>query len=812
MLADLRLAGRSLLKSPRFSAVVIVTFALCIGANTALFSVVRSVLLRPLPYAEPERLVHLWMENRASGNRADAASWPLASHWRERGTSLAAIAGYTTSTAYNLTGDGEPARLAGTIVSARFFETLGVSPALGRTFTDVEQTPGQDAVVILGHRFWQSRYAGDPAVVGREMTLNGAKRTVVGVMPAGFEFPGRTDIYLPVAASPQQIESPRANFLLWLGRLKPGVAIATAQAELSAAQPAFWERFPDFKHQGVHVAGLHEWSVREVRRALWILLGAVFCVLLIGCANLANLLLVRGLARRHELAVHVALGASPGRLTRRILAESLLLSLTGGAAGALLGVYGVDLIRLIAGEALPRADQLAVDAPVLWATGGAAVLCGVFFGFAPAWQAGRVAPQEALKDGARGASGSRVSRRLRSLLVIGQSALAFLLLFGAGLLLRSLWKLAAVDTGLRGENLISIAVALPRAHYDTLPKLAAFQEQALEQLRAVPGVDSAAFTTFILLNRLHGSARLTLEGGAGDPAARLEATIDIVSAGYFATMGVPLVAGRAFDATDRPDGPLAVIVNETLARTQWPGRDPLGQRFLLGEPPAPGARDANGQPILPRWLTVVGIVRDLHRDGPDRPVRRQLFLAASQNPPLNFRFVVRTTQPAPAIAASLRAAIWSVDRNLPLPIVEPLEVMLERPTASRRLNLWLFGSFAGLALLLASLGLYGVMAYSVGQRTVEFGIRLALGARGRELERLVLADGVVLVGAGIALGGAASLGLGRLAESLLYGVGTLDWAALAAALLVLLAAALAACWLPARRAARVDPMVALRAE
>jgi len=808
---DLHLALRALRKTPGFTTVALLTLALCIGVNTALFSVVRSVLLRPLPYADPGRLVHVWMDNRASGNRADAVSWPMLNHWRERGGGFASITGYTTSTAYNLTGDGEPARLAGAVVADKFFETLGVPALHGRWFTDAEQSPGQDAVVILAHGFWQRRYAGDPAVVGRDITLNGAKRTVVGVMPPGFDFPARTDIFLPVASPPAQRESARANFLLAFARLKPGVALPTAQAELDAAQPSYWERFPDFKQQGAHVASLQDWAVRDVRMALWILLGAAGCVLLIGCANLANLLLVRGLGRRHEFAVHVALGASRARLVRRVLAESLFLSTAGGALGALVGVYGVDLIRRIAGEALPRADSIQIEPWVLGATTGVALLCGLVFGLAPAWQATRVLPQDALKDGARGASSGRSARNLRAGLVLGQSAVAFVLLFGATLFLRSLWKISQVDAGLRGDNLISIAVALPRAQYDTPAKLAAFHARTLEQLAAVPGVQATGLTTFILLNRLHSSAPATLENAATNPGARPVATIDTVSHGYFSTMGVPLVAGRSFDSTEGLDAPLSVIVNETLARALAPGRDPLGQRFLLGNPPAPGARDASGQPIQPRWLTVVGVVRDLHRDGPERPVRPQLFLSAVQAPPMNFRFVVRIGQPVALAAASLRAAIWSADKNLPLPIVEPVNVMLERPTAPRRLNLWLLGSFAGLALLLAALGLYGVMAYSVGQRTGEFGIRLALGADAGALQRLVLSQGAALAGGGILAGLLASLALGRVAASQLYGITATDWPALLSALAVLLLAAVLACWLPARRAAKVDPLVALRA-
>jgi predicted permease len=805
-------ALRQLARSPGFTTVALLTLALAIGANTALFSVVRGVILRPLPYAQPDRLVYLWMDNPGTQLADDVTSWPMFLHWRKHGTSLAQSAVYNTTTAFNYTGDGEPERLSGTLSGDMFLETLGVVPMLGRGFSREEMEPGKDFVAIIGHGFWQRRFAGDPGVLGRQIQINGRPRTIIGVMPADFTFYEKDDLLIPLAASPEARAATRNYSFPAIGRLKPGVTLAQAQAELSAAQPAYWEQVPESRNFGVKVSGMHGWQVREVRTALWVLLGAVGCVLLIGCANLANLLLARGLARRREIAVRLALGASRLAIARQLLGESLLLACGGGLLGVLVGAWSVQGIKILGASYLPRLHLIQVDVPVLAVSAVAAVLCGLAFGVAPAWQASRCDPQDALRDGARGATTSRSTQLTRSTLIIAQAGLAVVLLVGAGLLLRSFWKLSQVDTGLNGENLTVMPVALPGAKYDSPAKVAAFQERALEHLAAAPGVEAASLTTFIVLNRLHSTAIFTLEGRTwGVDERRPEVAIDHISPGYFATMRIPLADGRAFTASDREGSPRVAIINESMARAFWPGRSAVGQRFLLGNLPAPGSRDARGELIVPNWLTIVGVVRDTRRQGAEQPVRIETFLPMAQLPRPNFRFVVRSPLPASTLAAALRAAIWSVDKDLPLPFIDPVSKSLDAATAQRRLNLWLVSAFAGLALLLAALGLYGVMSHSVGQRRGEFGIRLALGASPGDLRRLVLGHGVRLLGAGLFAGVITSIAMARVVESLLFGIPAHDATTYAAVCVVLTAAGLVACWLPARSAAQTDPMVALRA-
>lgn len=804
---------RSLLRTPGFTCVALLTLALCLGANTALFSVVRGVLLRPLPYAEPDRLVYLWMDNPGTQLADDVTSPPMFLHWRKSGTALAHAAIYQTTTAFNLTGDGEPERLSGTIAGDQFLETLGVTPLLGRNFSAAEQTPGNDQVILLGYQFWQRRFAGDTAILGRQITVNGRPRTVIGVMPPSFFFYEKDDLLIPLALPPEAATATRNYSFPAIARLRPGVSISQAQAELSAAQPAYWAQVPEAKNFGVKVAPLHGWQVRDVRSALWVLLGAVACVLLIGCANLANLLLARGLARRRELAIRLSLGATRLAVARQLVAESLLLALAGGALGLLVGAWGVSGIKLLGAAYLPRPELIQLDLPVLLASAALTLLCGIACGLAPAFQAGRADPQEALRNGARGATTDRSTRLARSTLIVAQAALAVVLLVGAGLLLRSFWKLSQVDTGLDPAGLTVVPVALPPAKYDSPAKIAAFHQQSLEKLAAAPGVDSAALTTFVLLNRLHSSAIFTLEHRTWSPDERRpEVTIDSVSPDYFRTLGVPLVAGRDFTPFDREGSERVVLVNESFARAHFPAGDALGRRFLLGNLPAPGAVDRQGRPLTANWLTIVGIVRDLRRSGPEQPTRIECYLPMAQSPRFAYRYLIRSSLSTAALAPSLRAAIWSVDRDLPLPYIDPAAKSFDALTAQRRLNLWLVGAFATIALLLAALGLYGVMAYSVNQRTGEFGIRLALGATPAALHRLVLSQGTRLLALGLALGLAASFALSRVVASLLFHVPAHDTLTYAAVCLLLLSAGLLACYLPARRAARTDPISALRTE
>lgn len=812
MMNDLRFALRQLLKAPGFTLVALLTLALGIGANTAIFSLVNAVVLRPLPYPRPAELVLVWNNNTIEKINDDITSWPTFNDWRTQNRTFAVMAGYSPGNA-NLTGQGEPEQVPTCNVGDHFFETLGIAALRGRWFTAEEQVEGKDGVVVLGHALWQRRFGGDESILGRDIQVNGRPRTVVGIMPPGFAFPARAQLYVPIAPSEQLRNSRNSFWLPVLGRLKPGVTVEQAQADLTTINNAIIAANPGQAGYDVNVVGMHAYVVRNVRSALWILLGAVGCVLLIGCANLANLLLARGVARRREIAVRLALGASRARIVRQLLIESVLLALAGGALGVVGGTWGLQLIKVLGAGYLPRLDTIHTDATVLAATAFAAIACGIGFGLVPAWQASHTDPHDALKEGGRGASASRGTQLTRATLVVAQASLAVVLLIGAGLLLRSFWKLQQVNTGLRGDELISVPLSLPRAKYADGPTTAAFHAQLLERVSALPGVQSAGLTTSILMDRLHNSGIFTPEGRAFAPnERRAELPIDSASGSYFATMGIPLVEGRTFNTSDVLGGSRVAIINETMARNWWPDQSPIGRRFLFGNPPAPDAKDANGQPVTPNWITVVGVVKDTRRLGPDSPVRIESWLPVGQRPARSIQLVVRTALPVDTMARTLRETIWSIDRDLPVPRIEPVADILSEQTAQRRLNLALIGAFAVLALVLAALGLYGVMAYSVTQRTGEFGIRLALGAAPADVQRLVLVHALRLVASGLGLGVAISFAVGAWVESLLYGVSARDAATYVGVVAVLGTAALLAAWLPARRAARVDPMVALRAE
>lgn len=812
MTADLRFAVRSLLKAPGLTTLALLTLALGIGANTAIFSIVNAVILQPLPYPRPNEVVLVWNNNTNEKISDDITSWPTFTDWRTGNKTFSGMAGYSPGLA-NLTGNGEPEQVASTSAGDGFFEVLGIPPLRGRWFTDAEQAEGKDGVAIISHALWQRRFGGDEMVLGRDVQVNGRPRTIIGIMPPGFAFPARTELYVPIAPSEQLRNSRNSFWLPVVGRLKTGVSLQQAQADLTTINNAVIAANPNQAGYDVNVVGLHGYMVRNVRTALWVLFGAVGCVLLIACANLANLLLARGISRRREIAVRLALGASRARIIRQLLVESVVLAAGGGALGILVGTWGVQLVKVLGAGYLPRLDAIQTDPTVLALTAAAAVLCGLGFGMAPAWQAGRTDPNEALKDGGRGASASRSTQRARVTLVVAQAALAVVLLVGAGLLLRSFWKLQQVNTGLQGNDLVSVPLSLPRAKYADGAAAAAFHTRLLERIGALPGVQSAAITTSILMERLHNSSIFTVEGRPFGPNdRRAELPIDSASGSYFATMGVPLVEGRAFNASDVAGGNRVAIINETMARTWWPGQSALGRRFIFGNPPAPDARDANGQPVAANWLTVVGVVKDTRRLGPDAPVRIESWVPIGQRPARSFHLIVRTALPAAVMARTLREAIWSIDRDLPVPKVEPVTDLLGGQTAQRRLNLGLLAAFASLALVLAALGLYGVMAYAVSQRTGEFGVRLALGAAPGDVQRLVLAQGARLTATGLAIGILVSLAFASVLESLLYGVPTRDPFTYLAVVGVLGTASLLAAWLPARRAARVNPIEALRSE
>ena len=804
LLQDLRYGLRVLWKTPGFTAVAVLALALGIGANTAIFSVVNGVLLRPLPFAEPERLVMVWMDNRVLGLREDLNSYPNYVAWRDESQAFEHLAAFT-STSPTLTSErGEPERLQGVSATANFFGVLRAQPALGRLFTAEEEAEGKDAVVVIGHGLWRRRFGGQPGIVGQQITLNGRGRTVVGVMPQGFRFPGEAEVWVPLAPTASMRAQRQSFWLSMVGRLRPGATVERAQAELSAVAARMEKEFPDSNQGfGAYVVSLHQQVVGRVSTALWVLLGAVGFVLLIACANVANLLLARAAAREREIAIRRALGAGRARLVRQFLTESVLLSLVGGGVGLLLAFWGVDALIALGPSDLPRLDQVGMDGRVLLWTVGISVATGLLFGLAPALQASQADLNESLKEGGRGGGEGARGRRVRNALVVAEVALALVLLAGAGLMIKSFLRLQEVNLGFNPERVLSMRVQLSGTNYRESARAVAFYEQLIERIEATPGVQAAAAIGTVFLSSTPNSAWFSVEGRpAPPPNERIEVPIDPVTPNYFQAMGVPLLKGRAFDARDREGAPEVAIVNETFARRFFPGEEVLGKRFKFGPPESEDP-----------WMTIVGVVGDTRRTGFDTAVRPETYLPHAQSPSRGMMLVVRSTAADPsALANAVRGAVASLDREVPVFQVRTMDELLSGLMAQRRLNMLLLAIFAGVALLLAAVGIFGVMNYAVSQRTHEIGLRMALGAQARDILKMVVGQGMALVLAGLVLGLAGALALTRLMSSMLYGVSATDPATYAGIAVLLMAVAFLACYLPARRATKVDPMVALRYE
>ncbi|HJQ32684.1 MAG TPA: ABC transporter permease [Pyrinomonadaceae bacterium] len=798
LLQDVRYAVRRLLKSPGFAAVAVVALALGIGANTAIFSVVNSVLLRPLPYPQPEQLVQLW-ESRPRMNMTRAAVGPhefLA--WAERSQSFKQLAA-ADSAEYNLTGRGEPERVTAALVSASYFPLFGVNPLHGRAFLPEEEQPGRENVVVLSHELWQSRFNSDASIVGQTLNLDGVPCTVVGVMPRGFRLPDDSALARPVVFTAEDHAKAGSHFLSVYGRLKDGVTVEQAQTEMAAVAGRVEQDFGDANagHLVVLVP-LHEQLVGGARAALLVLLGAVGLVLLIACANVANLLLARAAGRRREVAVRSALGASRWRIVRQLLAESLLLSVLSGAAGLLLAVWGVDLLVSLDPSGVQRAGEVTLDWRVLGFALGLSLLTGLLFGLAPALQTSKTDLVESLKEGGRSAQGLGRSR-LRGALVVSEVALTLVLLVGAGLLIKSFRQLLAVESGLDPRGVLTLDVSLPRTKYPEPQQLASFYERLIEQAAALPGVESAGAVSVLPLAGSDNSNFVQIEGRAPQPAGQaLRAGRRNVSAEYFRALGIPVKRGRAFTAADRQDAPPVVVINESMARSFFAGEDPVGKRIRTGDK-AP-------------WAEVVGVVGDVRHRGLDVDTRPEMFFPHLQTPSRQMTLVVRTSGDPVALAGPLRERVRELDRDQPVGNVKTMEAWVAESVASRRFSVLLLGVFAAVAAGLAALGLYGVVSYSVAQRTHEIGLRVALGARPRDVLRLVIRQGMALTLLGTAAGLLAALALTRLMSSLLFGVGATDPATFVTVPALLLVVALLACYLPARRATKVDPMVALRYE
>ncbi|BAC89142.1 ABC transporter permease [Gloeobacter violaceus] len=805
LLQDVRYGLRMLAGSPGFTVVAVLTLALAIGANTAIFSVVSAVLLRSLPYAEPERLVQVWETAPRQDVMEGSVSAPNYLDWREQNHVFDRIALYGYG-AFNLSNNDNPDRLLGAIVSTNFFETFGTAPLLGRGFRQEEEKSADSRVAVISHGLWQRRFEASAAVLGKTVTIDSRPYTIVGVMPPGFQFPrDDRDIFVPFAFDTEYFQQRGQHSYRAVARLKPGVNLAQASEQMNIVARALARQYPDSNTgRGVALVPLYEELVGDIRPALLVLTGAVAAVLLIACANVANLLLARAVARQKEFALRVALGASRARLVRQLLTESALLSLFGGACGLVLAYFGVRLLVAFSPADLPRAQEIAVDGPVLAFTVVVAFATAFVFGLAPALQATRVDCNEALKDGGRTATGGRSRHRLRNLLVVGEVSLALMLLVGAGLLGQSLWRLQSVDPGLNPKNVLTANIFLPVAKYREERQMVDFFDRLLARIRNLPGVSSASGVTTLPLSGNSSDGSFIIEGRPpAGPGQEPNAGQLIVGPDYLQTMGIPLVRGRTFEERDRATSRKVALINETMARRFWPGKDPVGRRISIDTPrPAPDS-----------WIEIMGIVKDARTLALNKPVRPEIYFPYSQFTWPLFNLVVRTETGDPAaLSNALREQVMAIDPDQALGKVRTMEAVIAESIEQERFNALLLILFAVVALALSGVGIYGVMAYSVTQRTHEIGIRLALGAERGSIIRLVVGQGMAPAIAGVAIGLVAAAALGQLLSSLLFGVSAIDPPTFIGVAAMLLGVAFLACFLPARRATRVDPMVALRYE
>ena len=800
---DLLYALRRLVKAPAFTVVAVVTLALGIGANTAIFSVVNGVLLKPLPYPESERLVGVY--HTANGRRA-VMSGPNFTDVARTATSFENAAAISTGRMI-LTGQGEPIRIPVANVSASLFNVLRVRPILGRTFNADENTPGRTSIVVLSYGLWQQRFGGDPDVVGRRIQLDGVSREVVGVMPQGFSYPADRQAWLPVEYDQNFVTRQRgAWYLDVVARLKPGVTTEQSATEVETIGRNLAREYPDADAEiGMTTYPLREAMVGDIRRAVFVLLGAVGFVLLIACANVANLLLARAAAREPEMAVRTALGAGRGRLVRQLLTESIILALVGAAFGLLLAVWGVEFLTSLKPQGIPRLDNILIDGAVVLFTMAIAVVTGVLFGVAPAFTATR-GLTASLKEGGRGAVTARGGARLRGALVVAELALAVMLLAGAGLLMRSFIKLQAVDPGFRPEQALTFELTLPEARYKEDPQIISFFDRLLPRLRALPGVRAAAAVMGLPLSGMDFVISFEVEGRPPVPPSQRPAMqVRVATPDYFSTIGIPLKRGRGFSDDDRQGTTPVVLITETAARMFFPNEDPIGKTIKLGWGRGGGARRRAGG-------EVVGIVGDVKEAGLDEPNPPHIYMPLRQWPVGFMSIVVKTATPPPTLADAARTEVYAVDPNLPVSNVRTLDEIVARSISQPRFYMLLLAIFAGVALALAAIGIFGVLSYAVAQRTREIGIRMALGAQQHTVIGLVVREAMLLVAFGVASGTIAALVLSRTMTKMLFSVAPTDPATFAIVAAGLLAVALLASYLPARRATRVDPVVALRTE
>jgi putative ABC transport system permease protein len=799
MLQDLRFALRTFLKSPGFTVAAILALALGIGANAALFSVIDAVLLKPLPYAQPERLIAIFETFLPSGY--GSVSTPNFLDWRKQNQTLDHLEAFSVGS-LNLQSNGEPERIPTVLATAGLFDMLGVRPIQGRTFLPDEDQPGKPHVVVMSERLWRRRFGADPKLLGSSITLDGQAATVIGIMPASFQFPAGNltrNLWMPLEFSADRLKERGNHWMAVVGRLKAGTTMASADADLKRVAANIEQQFPDEqKGRSVWTRTMQDVLVGNLRPVLLILMGSVGFVLLIACANVANLLLARAASRTREVAVRAALGASRGRLIRQFLTESILLALAGGVLGAFLADAGVQALTKFAPGQIPQATSIHLDGTVFLFLTAVCLLAGIIFGVVPAFQSTGRDLQTGLREGGRSGSAGIRSAGLRNALVIGEFALALVLLIGAGLLMRTFRTLSATNPGLVAEGVLTMSVSVPDEKYPKDSMWQRLYSPALERIKALPGVRAAGIISLLPLQAWGWNGSFSIEGRPReDPAKQPLAEFRQISPGYFRAMGIRILKGRAIGSGDTMVSPHVILINDALAKRYFPGQDPVGQKINWNE-----------------WRTIVGVVANTRQATLDREPMPELYFPAAQlsESISGMTFAISTSVEPSSVTHAVTAAIQSVDPTQPVFGVKTMTEVVSDSLSNQRLYAWLLGVFSALALILASAGIYGVMSYLVTQRTQEFGLRMALGASANNVLRMVLRQALLLIGAGLAIGLAGAVAVTRVLTNFLFGVKPIDPLTFAAVSIVLTAVALLATYLPALRATRVDPTVALRYE